>query len=97
MTALSYEPLLPVGKYPKVSFPCDAEDDVKQTKQEPCDDAISRQEAIEAFQMFREYESNRSHKEWVELIETVLNQLPSVRPQESRSIITGFSSVSWFY
>lgn len=47
----------------------------------PCDNAISRQEAIEAFQIFREYESNRSHKEWVDRIETVLNQLPPVTPQ----------------
>ena len=46
-----------------------------------CDNAISRQAAIEAFQMFREYESNRSNKEWVDRIETVLNQLPPVNPQ----------------
>ena len=46
-----------------------------------CDDAISRREAIEAFQMFREYESNRSNKEWVDRIETILNQLPPVTPQ----------------
>lgn len=46
-----------------------------------CDDAISRQEAIEAFQIFREYESNRSNKEWIDRIETVLNQLPPVNPQ----------------
>lgn len=44
-------------------------------------DMISRQAAIEAFQMFREYESNRSNKEWVNRIETVLNQLPPVNPQ----------------
>ena len=48
---------------------------------EPCENAISRQEAIEAFQMFREYESNRSNKEWVNRIETVLNQLPPVNSQ----------------
>jgi hypothetical protein len=47
---------------------------------QPCEDAISRQKAIEAFQMFREYESNRNNKEWVDRIETVVNQLPSVQP-----------------
>lgn len=46
-----------------------------------CDNAISREAAIEAFQIFREYESNRSNKEWVDRIETVLNQLPPVTPQ----------------
>lgn len=46
----------------------------------PCDNAVSRQAAVEAFQMFREYESNRSNKEWVNRIETVLNQLPPVNP-----------------
>lgn len=44
-------------------------------------DLISRQEAVEAFQIFREYESNRSNKGWVDRIETVLNQLPPVTPQ----------------
>ena len=48
---------------------------------EPCDNAVSRQVAIEAFQIFREYESNRSNKEWVDRIETVLNQLPPVNPK----------------
>jgi len=52
----------------------------KQTEQQSCDDAISRQTAIEAFQMFREYYSNRSNKEWVDRIETVLNKLPPVNP-----------------
>lgn len=51
-------------------------------EQQSCDDAISRQAAIEAFQMFREYESNRSNKEWVDRIETVLNKLPPVKPQQ---------------
>lgn len=51
---------------------------LEEIEQEPCDDAISRQAAIEAFQMFREYESNRSNKEWVDRIETVLNKLPPV-------------------
>lgn len=55
---------------------------IKALEQEPCEDTISRQSAIEEFQKFREYESNRTHKEWVDRIETVLNQLPSVRPQE---------------
>lgn len=54
----------------------------KYVEQEPCEDAISRQEAVEAFQMFREYESNRSNKGWVNRIETVLNQLPPVTPQQ---------------
>ena len=54
---------------------------IKALEQEPCEDAISRQEAVEAFQMFREYESNRSNKGWVNRIETVLNQLPPVNPQ----------------
>ena len=54
---------------------------IKALEQEPCDDAVSRQEAIEAFQIFQEYESNRSNKEWVDRIETVLNQLSSVNPQ----------------
>lgn len=42
---------------------------------------IYRQEAIDAFQMFREYESNRSSGEWVDRIETVLNHLQPVTPQ----------------
>ena len=54
---------------------------IKALEQEPCEDAISRQEAVEAFQMFREYESNRSNEGWVNRIETVLNQLPPVNPQ----------------
>ena len=45
---------------------------------------INRQEAIDAFQIFREYESNRSSGEWVDRIETVLNHLQPVTP-ESRS------------
>jgi hypothetical protein len=53
---------------------------IKALEQQPCEDAISRQKAIEAFQMFREYESNRNNKEWVDRIETVVNQLPSVQP-----------------
>ena len=53
----------------------------KYVEQEPCEDAVSKQGAIEAFQIFREYESNRSNKEWVDRIETVLNQLPPVTPQ----------------
>jgi len=54
---------------------------LEEIEQEPCEDAISRQAAIEAFQMFREYYSNRSNKEWVNRIEVVLNQLPPVNPQ----------------
>ena len=44
-------------------------------------DIISRQAAIDAFQMFREYESNRTNAEWVKMIETVLNELPSIQPE----------------
>jgi hypothetical protein len=49
--------------------------------QQPCEDAISRKSAVEAFQMFRNYNSNRSNKEWVNRIEAVLNQLPPVDSQ----------------
>ena len=59
---------------------------IKALEQEPCEDAISRQATIEAFQMFRRYESNRNHKEWVDLIETVLNQLPPVKTQEPKDM-----------
>ena len=52
-----------------------------KTELKPCDDAVSRQAAVEAFQMFREYESNCSNEGWVNRIETVLNQLPPVNPQ----------------
>lgn len=44
---------------------------------------INRQEAIDAFQIFREYESNRSSGEWVDRIETVLNHLQPVTPQSN--------------
>jgi hypothetical protein len=50
-------------------------------EQEPCEDAISRQATIEAFQMFREYEANRTNAEWVDRIETVVKKLSSVNPQ----------------
>lgn len=49
-------------------------------KQEPCDDAISRQAAIDAFSMFAEYESNRTNAEWVDRIRVVLSSLPPVQP-----------------
>jgi rubrerythrin len=49
---------------------------------QPCGDAISRQATIEAFQMFRGYESNRTNAEWVDRIETVVEKLPPVKPQE---------------
>ena len=39
---------------------------------------IDRQAAIEAFQMFRKYESNRSNSEWVDRIETVLKAQPTI-------------------
>ena len=47
-----YEPLLPIGKYPKTSFPCDVEEEVykrfvephvKVKEQQPCEDAVSRE------------------------------------------------------
>lgn len=50
-------------------------------EQQPCEDAISRQAVIEAFQMFREYESNLNNKEWVDRIENIVNQLPPVQPK----------------
>ena len=49
--------------------------------QESCEDAISRQATIEAFQMFRGYEANRTNAEWVDRIETVVKKLPPVNPQ----------------
>lgn len=52
---------------------------------------IYRQEAIDAFQIFREYESNRSSGEWVDRIETVLNHLQPVTPQsKSEDIAKAF-------
>lgn len=47
-------------------------------EQEPSGDAISRQATIEAFQMFRGYEANRTNAEWVDRIETIVKKLPSV-------------------
>ena len=47
-----------------------------------CKDAVSRQATIEAFQMFRGYEANRTNAEWVDRIETVVEKLPPVNPQE---------------
>ena len=52
-------------------------------EQEPSEDAISRQATIEAFQMFRGYEANRTNAEWVDRIETVVEKLPSVNPLEA--------------
>ena len=46
-------------------------------------DLISRQATIEAFQMFRGYEANRTNAEWVDRIETIVKKLPSVKPQVS--------------
>lgn len=57
------------------------EDGSRKYRTEQSEDTINRKSAIEAFQMFREYESNRNNKEWVDRIETVLNQLPPVNPQ----------------
>ena len=59
----------------------DADEIIKALEQEPCEDCISRQATIEAFQMFRGYEANRTNAEWVDRIETVVKKLPSVTPQ----------------
>jgi hypothetical protein len=45
-----------------------------------CEDAISRQAAIDAFSMFAEYESNRTNAEWVNRTRIVLSSLPPVQP-----------------
>jgi hypothetical protein len=47
-------------------------------------DTISRQEAIDAFSMFAEYESNRTNAEWVDRIRVVLSSLPPVQPIRQR-------------
>lgn len=51
-------------------------------KQQSCEACISRAEAIKEFQIFREYSSNRSNSDWVDRIETVLMDLPSVTPKQ---------------
>lgn len=51
---------------------------------ELCEDAISRQTAIDAFSMFAEYESNRTNAEWVDRIRVVLSSLPPVQPIRPR-------------
>ena len=56
---------------------------IKALEQEPCEDAISRQATIEAFQMFRGYEANRTNAEWVDRIETIVKKLPPVNPTET--------------
>jgi len=58
------------------------DEEYKMLEQEPFDDAISRQATIEAFQMFRGYEANRTNAEWVDRIETVVKKLPPVTPQQ---------------
>ena len=40
-----------------------------------------RQATIEAFQMFRGYEANRTNAEWVDRIETIVKKLPSVKQE----------------
>ena len=76
------EPCDVFDEYGNYKYPSDFELTEPNTATSmPCGDAISRQAAIEAFQMFREYYSNRSNKEWVNRIEVVLNQLPPVNPQ----------------
>lgn len=41
-------------------------------------DLIDRRVAIEEFQMFRKYDSNRSNSEWVDRIEVVLKNQPII-------------------
>lgn len=53
-------------------------------KQVPCEDAISRQAAIDAFSIFAEYESNRTNAEWVDRIRVVLSSLQPVQPIRPR-------------
>ena len=43
------------------------------------DDVIYRQDAINAFQDYANYDSNRSNAEWVERIELVISRLPSAQ------------------
>lgn len=50
-------------------------------EQQPCEDCISREDAIKEFQVYREYSSNRTHDDWVDRIELVLTDLPSVTPK----------------
>ncbi|MBQ1296178.1 MAG: hypothetical protein IIY21_19180 [Clostridiales bacterium] len=76
-----YEPLLPMGKYLKTSFPCDAEEDVKQTKQEPCDELVSREAVIEAV--------SEGCQEWRGIYgrcEELINALPSVTQKSGKWI-----------
>ena len=47
-------------------------------------DLISRQATIEAFQMFRGYEANRTNAEWVDRIETIVKKLPSVKQEPNK-------------
>lgn len=42
-------------------------------------DLISRKTAINEFKPYAEYESNRTNKEWVRRICTILNNLPSAQ------------------
>ena len=44
-------------------------------------DLISRKMAINEFKPYAEYESNRTNKEWVRRIETILNNLPPAQPE----------------
>lgn len=47
----------------------------------PSGDTILRQDAIDAFKPYAEYESNRSNKDWVKRIEVILSDLPSAEPE----------------
>ena len=92
MKAVSVDDVLKIlhkyGKYifvtdeKKYSDMVDEITNLKTLEQEPCEDVISRQAIIEAFQMFRGYEANRTNVEWVDRIETVVKKLPSVNSQE---------------
>lgn len=52
-----------------------------QTLLQPCGDCIGREDAIKEFQVYREYSSNMTNNDWVNRIETVLKNLPSVTPK----------------
>ena len=41
-------------------------------------DLIDRQAAIDAFQMFRKYDSSRSNSEWIDRIEVVMKKQPTI-------------------
>ena len=56
--------------------------ELQKSEEVTCKDTISRQEAIDAFSMFAEYESNLTNAEWVNRIRVVLSSLPPVTPMQ---------------